>query len=124
MTTETAQAVVSIPWGWIISGIGAVSGLVIYIAKLFFERSLDARDRKMEREEAEKERKAQTAEEMRLTETRMIMRGLKTLTECQYEVVYQMQTGRHNGGLEDCLKNITQYRHDVDKWFEDLAVRR
>ncbi len=124
MTAGTAQAVVSIPWGWIISGVGAVSGLVIYIAKLFFERSLDARDRRIEREEAEKERKAQTAEEMRLTETRMIMRGLKTLTECQYEVVYQMQTGRHNGGLEDCLKNITQYRHDVDKWFEDLAVRR
>lgn len=123
MTAETAQAVV-IPWGWIISGVGAVSGLVIYIAKLFFERSLDARDRRIEREEAEKERKAQTAEEMRLTETRMIMRGLKTLTECQYEVVYQMQTGRHNGGLEDCLKNITQYRHDVDQWFEDLAVRR
>ena len=118
-----AQAVV-IPWGWIISGVGAVSGLVIYIAKLFFERSLDARDRRLEREEAEKERKAKEAEEMRLTETRMIMRGLKTLTECQYEVVYQMQNGTHNGGLEECLQNITQYRHDVDQWFEDLAVRR
>ena len=54
----------------------------------------------------------------------MIMRGLKTLTECQYEVVYQMQTGHHNGGLEECLNNITQYKHDVDQWFEDLAVRR
>ena len=122
--TEAQAAAVVIPWGWIISGVGAVSGLVIYIAKLFFERSLDARDRRIEREEAAKERKAKDAEEMRLTETRMIMRGLKTLTECQYEVVYQMQNGTHNGGLEDCLNNITQYRHDVDQWFEDLAVRR
>lgn len=119
-----AQAAVSIPWGWIISGIGAVGGILLYLAKLFFERSLDQRDRKLEREEADKERKAKVIEDMRLTETRMIMRGLKTLTECQYEVVYQMQTGQHNGGLEDCLKNITQYRHDVDQWFEDLAVRR
>lgn len=115
---------ITIPWGWIISAVTAVGGILLYLAKLFFERSLDARDRKMEREEADKERKAQTAEEMRLTETRMIMRGLKTLTECQYEVVFQMQTGKHNGGLEDCLKNIKQYRHDVDQWFEDLAVRR
>lgn len=122
--TETSQAVVAIPWGYIVSAIGAVSGLILYIAKLFFERSLDKWDKKIEREEAEKERKQKDLEEMRLTETRMIMRGLKTLTECQYEVVYQMQNGTHNGGLEDCLANITSYRHDVDQWFEDLAVRR
>lgn len=124
MTAETAQAVVSIPWGWIISGVGAVGGILLYLAKLFFERSLDQRDRKIEREEVEKERKQRKAEEDRLQETRMIMRGLKTLTECQYEVVYQMQTGHHNGGLEECLNSITQYKHDVDQWFEDLAVRR
>ena len=124
MTAETAQAAVSIPWGWILSGAGFIGGLLLYIAKLFFERSLDQRDRRMEREEAEKERKQRKAEEDRMTETRMIMRGLKTLTECQYEVVYQMQTGHHNGGLEDCLNNITAYRRDVDQWFEDLAVRR
>lgn len=121
---NAAETAVSIPWGWIISGVGAVGGILLYLAKLFFERSLDKRDRKQEREEAEKERKRKLEEEDRLTETRMIMRGLKTLTECQYEVVYQMQTGRHNGGLEDCLKNITSYRKDVDKWFEDLAIRR
>ncbi len=115
---------ISIPWGSIISAVGAVGGILLYLAKLFFERSLDARDKKLEREEREKEEKAKAAEEIRKQETRMIMRGLRTLTESQYEVVYQMQTGHHNGGLEDCLKNITQYRHDVDQWFEDLAVRR
>ena len=115
---------VTIPWGTIISAVGAVGGLLLYLAKLFFERSLDARDKKLEREEREKEAKAEQAEILRQQETRMIMRGLKTLTECQYEVVYQMQTGTHNGGLEECLQNITQYRHDVDQWFEDLAVRR
>ena len=124
MTPETTQAVVSIPWGWIISGVGFIGGVLLYLAKLFFERSLDQRDHKLDREERQKEEKARRIEEERQKETRMIMRGLRTLTECQYEVVYQMQTGHHNGGLEDCLKHITAYREDVDKWFEDLAVRR
>ena len=120
----TAEKVVSIPWGTIISVAGVFGSLIVYVAKLAFERSLDQRDKKAEREEREKEAKQKRLEEERLTETRMIMRGLKTLTECQYEVVYQMQTGHHNGGLDECLKNITEYRRDVDQWFEDLAVRR
>ena len=115
---------VTIPWGAIISAVGAVGGILLYLAKLFFERSLDARDKKLEREEREKEAKAEQAEQLRQQETRMIMRGLKTLTECQYEVVYKMQYGHHNGGLEECLENIKSYREDVDQWFEDLAVRR
>ena len=113
-----------IPWGAIATAGTAIGGILVWLVKLAFERSLDARDKKMEREERQKEDKANRAELMRLQETRMIMRGLRTLTECQYEVVYQMQTGQHNGGLEDCLKNITQYRKDVDLWFEDLAIRR
>lgn len=114
----------TIPWGAIATGATAIGGLLVWLVKLAFERSLDARDRKIEREERDKDEKAKRAELLRLQETRMIMRGLKTLTECQYEVVYQMQTGQHNGGLEDCLKNITQYRQDVDQWIEDLAIRR
>ena len=114
----------TIPWGAIATGLTAVGGILVWLVKLAFERSLDQRDRRMEREERQKDEQAKRVELMRLQETRMIMRGLKTLTECQYEVVYQMQTGQHNGGLEDCLKNITQYRKDVDSWFEDLAVRR
>ena len=114
----------TIPWGWIMTGAGFIGGLIVYLAKLAFERSLDQRDKRMEQEEREKELKANRAEQIRQTETRMIMRGLKTLAECQYEVVYQMQNGTHNGGLEDCLNNITSYRNDVNQWFEDLAVRR
>ena len=114
----------TIPVPWIISVLTFFGGLIVWFAKLSFERSLEKRDRKMEREEREKENEAKRREEERLTETRMIMRGLKTLTECQYEVVYQMQTGHHNGGLDECLENIKQYRADVDQWFEDLAVRR
>lgn len=114
----------TIPWGAIATVATAIGGLLVWLVKLAFERSLDARDRKIEREERDKDEKAKRAELLRLQETRMIMRGLKTLTECQYEVVYQMQTGQHNGGLEDCLKNITQYRQDVDQWIEDLAIRR
>ena len=120
----TAEKVVSIPWGAIISVAGVFGSLMIYVAKLAFERSLDQRDKKAEREERAREAEAKKLEEMRQTETRMIMRGLRTLTESQYEVVYQMQTGHHNGGLEECLKNITDYKRDVDQWFEDLAVRR
>ena len=114
----------TIPVSWIMAGLTFFVGLIAWLAKLFFERSLNARDKRMEREENLKEIKAKKLEEDRLTETRMIMRGLKTLTECQYEVVYQMQNGHHNGGLEECLNNITQYKADVNQWFEDLAVRR
>ena len=124
MNAETAQAVVSIPWGWIVSGAGFIGGILLYLAKLAFERSLDQRDRKLDREERQKEEKARRLEEERQKETRMIMRGLRTLAECQYEVVYQMQTGHHNGGLDECLNNIASYKADVNQWFEDLAVRR
>ena len=114
----------TIPVSWIISGITALLGLAVWLGKLSFERSLDKRDKRLEKEERQKEKQAEIIRQERETETRMIMRGLKTLTECQYEVVYQMQNGKHNGGLEECLENITQYRKDVDKWFEDLATRR
>ena len=113
-----------IPWGAIGTAAAAIGGILVWLVKLAFERSLDARDKKIEREEMIKDAEAKRIEAERRQETRMIMRGLRTLTECQYEVVYQMQTGHHNGGLDDCLKNITQYRKDVDQWFEDLAVRR
>ena len=115
---------VTIPWGWIVSGAGFIGGILLYLAKLSFERSLEARDKRIEREEARKAEADRKAEEDRMTETRMIMRGLRTLAECQYEVVYQMQTGHHNGGLDTCLANITSYKDDVNQWFEDLAVRR
>ena len=115
---------VTIPWAWIVSGAGFIGGILLYLAKLSFERSLAKRDRKLDRDEREKEEKADKAEALRQQETRMIMRGLRTLAECQYEVVYQMQTGHHNGGLEECLNNITSYKQDVNQWFEDLAVRR
>ena len=92
----------TIPWGWIASGATAVSGLIVWLVKLVVERSLDQRDRNREREERQKEERAKQLEAERMKETRMIMRGLRTLTECQYEVVYQMQNGHHNGGLEDC----------------------
>ena len=114
----------TIPVSWIMAGVTFIGGLIVWLAKLSFERSLNLRDKRMEREEVMKENKARSIEELRQQETRMIMRGLRTLTECQYEVVYKMQYGHHNGGLEECLENIKSYREDVDKWFEDLAVRR
>lgn len=114
----------TIPASWIISGISFILGIAVWLGKLSFERSLDKRDQRLEREEKRKEKEAEKQREDRQTEIRMIMRGLKTLTECQYEVVYQMQNGTHNGGLEECLNNITQYKKDVNQWFEDLATRR
>ena len=114
----------NVPWGWIGSVVLGSGGLLLYLAKLFFERSLDARDKKREREEEQREEEARKAEAERRRETKMILRGLKTLSDCQYEVVYQMQNGTHNGGLEECLKNITQYRKDVEEWITDLASDR
>ena len=112
----------TIPVPWIISALTFFGGLIVWLAKLAFERSLDARDKRLEREERLREEQARQLEEERRKETEMILRGLKTLSDCQYEVVYQMQNGTHNGGLEECLSNISAYRSDVERWILGRAV--
>ena len=117
---DASQGIV-IPWGAIGASATAIGGILVYVAKKMFERSLDQRDRRREREEDLKDAEAKRIEAERRLETKMILRGLKTLSDCQYEVVYQMQNGYHNGGLEDCLQNITDYRRDVVEWITDRA---
>ena len=111
----------TIPWGAIGAGMTTIGGLLVWLVKLAFERSLDQRDKKRQREEDLKDAEMKRIEADRRLETMMILKGLKTLSDCQYEVVYQMQHGTHNGGLEDCLKSITDYRKDVSEWITDRA---
>ena len=111
----------TIPVPWIISALTFFGGIIVWFAKLSFERSLDQRDKRLEREEDRKELEARQREEEQRKRDEMIMRGLKTLTDCQYEVIYQMQTGHHNGGLDECLQDITEYRSDINDWILDLA---
>lgn len=111
----------TIPWGAIGAGMTTIGGLLVWLVKLAFERSLDQRDKKRQREEDLKDAEMKRIEADRRLETKMILKGLKTLSDCQYEVVYQMQHGTHNGGLEDCLKSITDYRKDVSDWITDRA---
>lgn len=106
----------TIPVSWIIAGLSFFGGLIVWFAKMSFERTLDQRDKRMEREEIRKEEEARRKEAERHQRDELIVRGLKTLTDSQYEVIYAMQNGHHNGGLDECMANIQQYRSDVNAW--------
>ena len=106
----------TIPVSWIMAGLTFFGGLIVWLAKLSFERALDQRDKRFEREENRKEEEARRKEFERHQRDELIVRGLKTLTDSQYEVIYAMQNGHHNGGLEECMTNIQQYRADVNAW--------
>lgn len=111
----------TIPMSWIISGLTAILGFLAWFTKMTIERSIDKQDRRQEREERQKEEKDRKRDEHQFLRDQMILRGLKVLTDCNYEVIYQMQTGHHNGGLDECMESIGQYKHDVDSWIMDLA---
>lgn len=106
----------TIPVSWILSCAAFFGGLIVWLAKLSFERALDQRDKRFEREENRKEEEAKRKEAERHQRDELIVRGLKTLTDSQYEVIYAMQNGHHNGGLDECMTNIQQYRADVNAW--------
>ena len=114
----------NIPASWITSAATVIGGLVIWLMKLSFERSLEQRDRKAEHEERERDEKARKREAEQKKRDEMILKGLRVLTDCNYEVIYQMQTGHHNGGLDDCMNDITQYRAEINDWILDLASRK
>ena len=109
----------TIPVSWIMAGLTFFGGLIVWLAKLSFERALDQRDKRLEREETRKEEEARRKEYERHQRDELIVRGLKTLADSQYEVIYAMQNGHHNGGLDECMKNIQQYRKDVNAWLID-----
>ena len=106
----------TIPVSWIMAGMTFIGGLIVWFAKLSFERSLDKRDKRIEREEMRKDEESKRRDAARHKKDELIVRGLKTITDSQYEVVYAMQNGHHNGGLDECMKNIIQYRKDVNEW--------
>lgn len=89
----------------------------------YFQKKMDERDRDLVRRDDRREREYDERKKQQDLKDKMIMRGLKTISDCQYEVVYQMQTGKHNGGLEQCLEDITNYRADVNEWIVDRASK-
>lgn len=89
----------------------------------YFQKKMDERDRDLVRRDDRREREYAERKKQQDLKDKMIMRGLKTISDCQYEVVYQMQTGKHNGGLEQCLEDITNYRADVNEWIVDRASK-
>ena len=106
----------TIPVSWILSGMAFIGGLLVWLAKLSFERSLDKRDKRIEREEMTKDAEAKQLQAEQHLKDEIIIRGLKTLADSQYEVIYAMQNGHHNGGLDKCMTGITQYRDTVNDW--------
>jgi hypothetical protein len=111
----------AIPWGWISAGVTAIGGLIVWFVKLSVERTLEERDRQARRIEERKDAEAKKRDTEAIERDRMILRGLKTLTESQYEVIYALKNGTHNGGIDDCLDEITAYKADVNDWILRLA---
>lgn len=97
--------------------------VIVPLCLYLFQRQIDRRDQEIVRRDDKREQEYIERKKQQDLKDKMIMRGLKTISDCQYEVVYQMQTGKHNGGLEQCLKDITQYRDDVNDWIIDKASR-
>ena len=94
----------------------AVVAFVAYILKWYLGKALDSRFAKMQKLEEERERE-------RIQEEELIMRGLRILSECDYELIYALKNGEHNGGIDSCMENVTQYKSDVDHWIYARAAK-
>lgn len=101
--------------GYAAIGVFAV-GIVTYIMKWYLGKALDSRFAKLQKIEDDRERE-------RIREEELIMRGLRILSECDYEMIYAMKNGQHNGGIDACLENVTEYKKDVDKWIYERAAK-
>ena len=120
----------TIPWGWIVSCVTAIFGLAVWFLKLSIERSLDRRDRTKDLEKRQAEEKARrreeearkiAAEQEKLTKT--IIRGLYILSECDYELIYALKNGEHNGGIDSCMSEIVQYRNEIKDYVFSSAAK-
>lgn len=89
--------------------------LVIPVCLWYLEWRTEKRDERRHQEEL-----ARKKEEDR--KTRMILRGLWILSDCEYEVIYDLKNGEHNGGLDTCMDEITNYRAEVKDWISDRAA--
>lgn len=94
----------------------AVVWFVVYIAKWYLGKALDSRFARMQRAEDERDRE-------RTKEEELIMRGLRILSECDYELIYALKNGQTNGGIDSCLENVSVYKKDVDQWIYARAAK-
>lgn len=103
------------PGGYAVIGFIAAA-VIAYLAKWYLGKALDARFAKLQRAEDERERE-------RIQEEELIMRGLRILSECDYELIYALKNGEHNGGIDACMENVTKYKRDVDQWIYARAAK-
>lgn len=89
---------------------------IIPLCLWYFEWRLAKQNDKREREYS-----ARKAEQDK--STKMILRGLKTLSDCQYEVIYDLKNGEHNGGLDQCMEEVSKYRAEVNDWIMEKASK-
>ena len=83
--------------------------LIIPLCLWYFEWRMEKRDDKREREYSERKKEQDKKDEM-------ILRGLKTLSDCDYELIYDLKNGEHNGGLDQCMDEISRYKAEVNDW--------
>ena len=89
--------------------------LAFPLAIWYFEWRMEKRDDKREREYIARKKEQDRKD-------KMILRGLWILSDCQYEVIYDLKNGEHNGGLGTCMDEITKYRAEVKEWISDRAA--
>ena len=100
-----------------------VKFLIIPFCLYLFQREIKSHDDKIAKREEERERDYAERKRVQDEKDKMVMRGLRTISDSMYEVIYQMQTGHHNGGLEANLEDITKYKADVNEWIIDRASK-
>ena len=83
--------------------------LIVPLCLWYFEWRMEKRDDKREREYSERKKEQDKKDEM-------ILRGLKTLSDCDYELIYDLKNGEHNGGLDQCMEEIARYKTEVNDW--------
>ena len=103
------------PGGYTAIGLVVVA-IFVYRAKWYLGKALDSRFAKMQKLESDRERE-------RIQEEELIMRGLRILSECDYELIYALKNGEHNGGIDSCLENVSKYKRDVDQWIYARAAK-
>lgn len=96
--------------------------LVVPLCLWYLEWRTEKRDDRRALEEAARKKEEAARKKEEDQKTRMILHGLWILSDCQYEVIYDLKNGEHNGGLDTCMEEITSYRTEVKDWISDRAA--
>jgi len=96
----------------VLIGGGMITALTL-VFKTWFQRAIDKGFERMRSRDTEREE-----------DNALMLRGLKVMAETDHELLYAVINGHHNGGLEQCQKDVDTFKHDVDDVLVKRAARR